>query len=183
MANYFQIGGDVAKPVYTGEVPAAVYYTGKHKTVALPAAAAQNDTVELLLCKIPAGAKISSIAVVIDGSMGTATSAVLTLRKKTNTINPPTTIAGSDVTNTGVATGTPDKTVQVNGANWAVTTTSANNAAAIVIPATFEGLNPGFDNVQEDYDLGLKVTFGATPTWNTGVTVFARVGGEFVGNN
>lgn len=181
--DYFQLGSDLNKAPYTGGDSTQVVYGGEHKTVALPATAAQNDTVEIPLCELPAGAKINGLKWAIGGSLGNNTTGTLVLRKKTNTINPATTIAGSGGgASSGVAAGVAGLTaVQINSANASVTTTSANNASATIIPSTFEGLATPLPTLQEAYYLCLKVAFGATPTWVSGIKVYAAAEAEFIG--
>lgn len=183
MTKYFQLGSDVHRAPYTGEDNCGSAYAGQHKTVALPAAVAQNDTVEIPLFELPAGVRVNAIKWAIGGNLGTNTSAKIVLRKKTNVINPATTVAGAGG---GAATGTSatdaDATLQINGADSAVTTTAAGNAVNVIVPTLFEGLNPAKNTTQDAYYVGLLVAFGATPTWVTGVNVFVGIDGEFVGN-
>ncbi|MGZ4968032.1 MAG: hypothetical protein ACXV8O_01335 [Methylobacter sp.] len=180
--NYFQLGGELGRPPYSGCDSTESFYGGQHTTVALPASPLVTDTVEIPLCELPPGLRVNAIKWAIGGNLGTNTSAKIVMRKKSNVINPATTIAGSGGgASSGIATGTPDVTVQINGADSAVTTTSANNATNVIIPTQFEGLTPAKNTLQEAYYLCLKVTFGATPTWVTGVPVFVGVEGEFVG--
>lgn len=179
--KYFQIGPDVTKPPYAGGNPAAAHYSGRHKTVALPATAADGDTVEIPLFEIPAGARISTLKWAIGASLGTATSAKIVLRKKTNVINPSTTVAGGGGQATGTVASDPDKTVQIDGSDSSVTTTAAGNAVKVIVPATFEGLATPKETLQEAYLVSLLVAFSTAPTWVTGVDVFVAAEGEFVG--
>lgn len=175
MADYYQLGFEANKAPWTGEDSTAVIYGGQAITAALPAAVAQNDTLEIVLGEIPAGAKVNGVKWAIGANLGTNTSAVLTLRKKSNNVS-------STGQETGTVASAVDRIVQINGANSSVTTTSANNNSATIIPTTFEGLSPAKNILAEGYYLGLKITFGATPTWVTGVNVYASVEAEFIGN-
>ncbi len=180
--NYFQLGSELTKAPYSGGDSTQAFYGGQHKTVALPASPLVTDTVEIPLFEIPSGLRVNAIKWGIGANLGTNTSGKIVLRKKTNIINPATTIAGAGGgASSGLAVGATDKTIQINGADSAVTTTSANNAVSVVIPTAFEGLTPAKNTTQEAYYVCLLVTFGATPTWVTGVDVFVGVEGEYVG--
>ncbi|WP_031431840.1 hypothetical protein [Methylomicrobium agile] len=181
MADYFQLGSDLQKPPYSGCDSNAVNYSGQHKTVALPAAVAEGDTVEIPLFEIPAGARIHNLKWAIEANLGTNATAKLVLRKKSNIINPSTTIAGNDGASSGTAASAPDKVIQVNGADSFVMVTSANNSQAVIIPETFEGLATPKNELQEPYYLGIKIIFGATPTWVAGKRIFVAASGEFIG--
>jgi hypothetical protein len=181
MANYFQLGASLGRPPYAGCDSNAVHYTGRHKTVALPATAAENDTVEIPMLEIPAGASIHTLKWAIGGNLGTNTTAKLVLRKKTNVINPSTTIAGNGGLSSGTRASAPDKVVQVNGADSSLTVTAAGNSSAEIMPWLFEGLATPKETLQEAYILGIQVAFGATPTWVAGVELFLSAEGEFVG--
>jgi hypothetical protein len=181
MAKYFQLGASLGRPPYAGCDSNAVHYTGRHKTVALPATAAENDTVEIPMLEIPAGASIHTLKWAIGATLGTNTTAKLVLRKKSNVINPSTTIAGNGGLSSGTIAADPDKVVQVNGSDSSLTVTSANNSSAVVMPWLFEGLSTPKETLQEAYILGIQVTFGSTPTWVAGVELFVSAEGEFVG--
>lgn len=182
MASYFQLCGDVFKAPYSGEESTESVYCGQHKTIANPVALVAADTIEIPMFEVPAGVRIHAIRWALGGTLGAASTATVVIRKKTNTVNPNTNIGG---TNGGAASGvsasTFDRTLQVNAANVAITSTAAGNGIFTVIPTTFEGLVPPKQVTAEPYYVSLLVTIGAGAAFTVGADVFLAVAGEFVG--
>lgn len=182
---YYQIGPDVLKAPYTGEDPVQALYEGQINTVANQAlAGAAGDTLELVLCEIPAGVLVYGVMWAISASIAAANlTAKFSLRKKaTNALVNNTGLSGfiGDAYTTG---GAPDiATLALNGS--AIAVNANTNGSVTVIPTQVEGLTPAKSVTQEAYYLSLvltsstaTVTLPATP-----VTIWAGIEGKFVGN-
>ena len=167
MANLFQIGPDVKKTPYTGCDSNAVIYAGELKTVTQGSA---GDVVELVLCEIPAGAKLETVRWAISATLGASSTGILVMRKKnSNAINVGTLI--------GTRPSAPDiSPVPLNGQT--ITTTAATSGSATLIPTNVEGLSK--ETLQEPYLLSLQLTTSAAAI-PADVKVFVAAIGQFIG--
>jgi hypothetical protein len=193
MADYFQLGSELNRPQYSGDDSTSSFYgaqTKLHTVFGNPTIVAA-DTLEVPLFELPAGVRVNGIKWVCASNLGTNVTATVVLRKKTNVINPATTIAGAGGgAADGVAAGVAGLiTVSLNGQT--ITTTGNAAGSTTIIPTEFEGstvvngITAKRNTTQEAYYVSVKFTFGATPTWvptsAVPVDFFLGLESEFVG--
>lgn len=175
--NYYQIGGEVNKTPYSGDDSSESIYNGIITTTAQTLAGASADTLELVICEIPAGVRVNGIKWATSAALtGSANlTATFVIRKKaTNSI-----IGPNGQTNaSGTLTNLSNAVVPLSGAT--VTLSGATQNSATIIPTAFEGV--GKASTQEPYYLSMLLTSATgSAVVQASWVAFVGVLGEFVG--
>lgn len=190
--NNYIIGPDVLKPQYSGEYAVQAIYDGHIANFTFPSqagatnrlAGANSDTLEIVLCEVPAGVKPIGLMWAFSKSIASSNlTAAFKLRKKASNaiLNNSGNAGYFGDANTVSGSATPDVTIGLNGTSLAI---NGNvNGSCVLIPGAVEGLSPAKPTLQESYYLSILFT-SATGNVDipTDATIYAGVEGVFLGN-